>query len=444
MSKYTKKDHQKFHEIAKSLLGKEYKEAKHELAELEIKHGEKFREEVEFELRLLRREQTYKQEAEMFYSRHVHIGKFPEGYDNFVPLKKEIFRIENRKRLVKIRKAQIALKRNKKIIEALLLYRIHQHNQHRQIMWNKQEKGRDKYFPHLIPKGMKGITAAISMEAERLFFVHQNMRRHYHDNPNSDRYGLTDEEKDMLKKIETNYFGKKLEKVVKREIKAKKKKQRIKERIKVLPAKTEKEIAKEYAKKVWYRKDSLKPEVANVLIKLGYQEADINHLVYDFDGNRVSCIGFKPEGFKNKSYPNDRRESFHHFSRPFLLKELSPSTEILVRVPDMKEEDRIVDAVIKVVEDSKEKRAAVEFQESHHYDAERTAKKVDPLLKAFDYVIIVCQDSYKSVYNQYKHERLFVLNNGEFKNQLKTWDLIGQNTAKNAKADEDEITVEKK
>lgn len=250
------------------------------------------------------------------------------------------------------------------------------------------------------------------------------MLKHHEKHPTSVRFGLSKEERDILQKVRTGYFEKKIEGMETKKIKAKRKKKSIRTIIKSLTGEEKKEVAKEYSKKVWYRKSALKPQVVDVLKKIGYQENDLNRKVYDFNNRLVDCIAYKREGFRDSRYKDDKRETLHHFSKPFLLKELSPSTQVLVRVPSLESEDRTVDAVITYSENNVEKRVAVEFQESHKLGPQKVIDKLKPLLDVFDQVIVVCENAYKHVYDHYKHEKLKVVNNYEFQLLLKDWELI--------------------
>lgn len=410
MRKFTQKEHLKFHKLAVSLFNKNESDIKHELAEYEMKHGEDSRKEVEFELNLLRREEQYKKEAQIFYDIVSNIGKYPEDYGHFPRIKKEIFKQYNIKKQRALERGRKKAKKNEKLIEELLLYRI----KHMPTRFN----------PHLMPEGIKGVNAEVTMEAERMYYIYKSMLKHHEKHPTSVRFGLSKEERDILQKVRTGYFEKKIEGMETKKIKAKRKKKSIRTIIKSLTGEEKKEVAKEYSKKVWYRKSALKPQVVDVLKKIGYQENDLNRKVYDFNNRLVDCIAYKREGFRDSRYKDDKRETLHHFSKPFLLKELSPSTQVLVRVPSLESEDRTVDAVITYSENNAEKRVAVEFQESHKLGPQKVIDKLKPLLDVFDQVIVVCENAYKHVYDHYKHEKLKVVNNYEFQLLLKDWELI--------------------
>ena len=427
MSKFTKKDHLKFHKLAASLFSKNESDIKHELAEYEMKHGENFRKEVEFELNLLRREEQYKKEAQIFYDIVSNIGKYPEDYGHFPKIKKEIFKQYNLKKQRIMGRAREKAKKNQKLIEELLLYRI----KHMPTRFN----------PHLMPEKMKGISAEVTMEAERLYYMYKSMLKHHEKHPTSTRFGLSKEERSILEKIRSGYFKEKLEKLAKKQIKERKKKQSVKAKIKLLSAEEEKGLAKEYSKKLWYRKEKLKPEVIEVLKEIGYQETNNQHEVRDFIGAKVACIAFKPGGFKNDN-SSDKRESIHHFSRPFLLKELSPSTQILVKISGPGGEERIVDAVVTYYENDLEKKAAIEFQESHKIGPEEFLKKIKPLISAFDTVVVVCEDKHKNIYQSYKNEKYRVVNVSEFKLLLETWGILEDKTKDNPDAAAKEVVVE--
>lgn len=160
------------------------------------------------------------------------------------------------------------------------------------------------------------------------------------------------------------------------------------------------------------------------MAKLGYQSTDKNYLVFDFDGKPVACMAYKPEGFKDGRYRADKRESLHHFSRPFLLKELSKKTKVLVRISDQEGNERTVDAAIEGKVDGKWSTIAVEFQESHKIGFDRVLDKVTPILEKFDKLVIVCQDKYKGLYNKIKTPNIYIVNGFEFKELLKKWELI--------------------
>ncbi|MFH0874732.1 MAG: hypothetical protein V1859_02255 [archaeon] len=398
----------KFLKNLKQLFNQTVAEQRHTLAILEITKGEKARKEIEFELNMLKRNSEYKKEAENYFGIADNIDNMPNGFDTFPAIKKNIFRLINNKIRKKRASKLFNIDDNEKKIEKLLLYRI------------QHEKGR--YSAHLIPNdgSITGLTAEISMEVDRLFNIFNNMTSHHSNNPTSLSYGMSYEEKEMLKRIKDGFFDKKISAVKKQEKKIKRKKQTVKAKISELTKEDETNIAKEKSKELWYRKEKLDEKTIAVLKKIGYQESDINHLVYDFSGKRVSCLGFKPGGFKHNKYRADRRESLHHFSRPYLLKEISPSTKILERIGN----ERTVDAVMTVIVNGAEEKAAIEFQESHSLGADRIAEKLQPILEKYDYIIIVCQDKFKHVYEKNQHEKLFVVNNGEFNALLKKFNIL--------------------
>ncbi|GEM_PF-2739620 len=429
MSKFTKKDHLKFHKLAASLFNKNVSDIKHELAEYEMKHGEDSRKEVEFELNLLRREEQYKKEAQIFYDIVSNIGKYPEGYRHFPRIKKEIFRQYNLKKQRVLERGRKRAKKNEKLIEELLLYRI----KHMPTRFN----------PHLMPEKMKGVSAEVTMEAERLYYMYKSMLKHHEKHPTSTRFGLSKEERSILDKIRSGYFQKRLRVVEKRQIKIRKKKQSVKAKIKLLSAEAEKNLAKEYSKKLWYRKEKLRHEVIEVLEKIGYQETNNQHEVRDFIGAKVACMAFKPGGFK-KDNSSDKRESIHHFSRPFLLKELSPNTQILVKISTPEGEERIVDAVVTYYENDIEKKAAIEFQESHKIGPEEFLNKIKPIISAFDTVVVVCEDKHKNVYKSYKNEKYQVVNISEFKLLLESLGILEDKPKDNSDATAKEVVVEQK
>jgi len=429
MKRFAKNEHLKFHKLAASLFDKNESDIKHELAEYEMKHGEDYRKEVEFELNLLRREEQYKMEAQIFYDNVANIGKYPEDYKHFPKIKKDIFKQFNFKKQNFLERGRKKAKKNQKLIEELLLYRI----KHMPTRFN----------PHLMPEGIKGVSAEVTMEAERLYYIYRSMRKHNEKHPTSTRFGLSKEERDILEKIRSGYFKEKINKLEKGQIKTRKKKQALKAKIKLLTAEEEKQIAKEYSKKLWYRKEKLKHEVIEVLKKIGYQETNNQHAVRDFIGAKVACIAFKPGGFKNDN-SSDKRESIHHFSRPFLLKELSPSTQILVKISGPEGEERIVDAVVTYYENDVEKKAAIEFQESHKIGPEEFLNKIKPLISAFDTVVVVCEDKHKNVYNSFKNEKYRVVNVSEFKLLLESWGILEDKQKDNSDAAAKEVVVEQK
>jgi hypothetical protein len=398
------------YEIAQKIINLNSVDRRHQLANLEIRQGENRRKQVEFELNLLKREQNYAREAQMFYDNYKNIGSYPKDYKNFPDAEKEVYQRINEEKKQEIELNTIKDQHNTSIVEQLLLYRIAQSRIYR----NSKGKTRKlPYTPHLIPKGMKDVTAEISMEAERLFNIWQQMQKHHYFHPESERYGTTHEERMILKRV--RILKKKEEE---------KEKEPLKEKVKQILIPETRVTAEDLIKKPWYRKNTLNKDQLQILKDLGYQKTDKNHKVYGFDTKLVGCIAFKEGGFKYGRYNSDKRESLHHFSRPFLLHELSPNTQVLVNVEGIKGEDRTIDAVITYYDNNQERKVAVEFQESHSLSVERITEKIKPILAAFDVLIIVCLDKFKKLYNQDKDTKLHVVNNKEFLKLLKEWKVI--------------------
>ena len=111
-------------DIIKRLLNLPVKEKKHELAEIEIKFGKEARFRVESELKLIEAEDGYKQDAEYYYDQDENINTFPKDFQTFPVIKQRIFRKVNSKRKKEIKGRQKTLKKNQRIIQKVLLYRI--------------------------------------------------------------------------------------------------------------------------------------------------------------------------------------------------------------------------------------------------------------------------------------------------------------------------------
>lgn len=422
MSNFTKKHHERFQKTAVKLLNVPDKEARNMLAEIEMKEGEDARREIEYELNVLLREDEYKRQADDFYEDVKNIGKYPEDYNDFPVVKKEIFRKYNDKKKQQIKRAKKSLVKNKKLVEKLLLHRI----KHKPT----------RFTPHLIPRGMRGVSAEATMEAERLYYIYKSMLKHYQTHPESHRFGMTAEEKDILKKVETGYFEKKMSmlKKVDKKVSYRKKKNMIRDQINKIKNPKEKTSAIELAKNVWYNKTNLTKKEIKILTKIGYQSTDKTHQVFDFDGKPVACMAYKPEGFKHGSYKVDKRESLHHFSRAFLLKGLNKKTKTLVRISDQEGNERVVDAVIEEDIKGKKSTVAIEFQESHKIGIDRVLDKINPIVQKFNKLVIVCSDKYKPVYAKINAPNIFVVNNFEFKNTLREWKLIKESSDEKKKS----------
>ena len=118
------------------------------------------------------------------------------------------------------------------------------------------------------------------------------------------------------------------------------------------------------------------------------------------------------------------RESLHHFSRPYLLKEISPSTQILVKIKDKNNNERIVDAVLSGENNNKPIKIAVEFQQSHKISKEEIEEKITPIVEKFDFLIIVSSEDYIKQYEKFRSDKVFVVNNVGFKDILKQFGII--------------------
>ncbi|MEK6868846.1 MAG: hypothetical protein AABX63_02350, partial [Nanoarchaeota archaeon] len=204
----------KVHELAKSLFEMPIEDRKHELAEIEMEKGEEFRKDIEFEINLLKRESEYSKEAQMYYDNLEHVGFYPKDFDSFPEIKKEIFCKVNLSKKNQVKGEQSKIRKNAKLIEKLLSYRI------------KHETGR--YSEHLIPKdkSIKGVTAEISMEVDRLFYIWKRLQEQHKKTPHAKSFGLSVEEESILKKVESGYFQKKISELEKGESKQRKKKKK--------------------------------------------------------------------------------------------------------------------------------------------------------------------------------------------------------------------------
>ena len=410
MTNFTQKQYALFQKLAKTLQAKTDREIRDRLAQIEMREGESARKEIERELNMLAREAEYNRQAEDFYGDVKNVGQWPEDFKDFPEIKKEIFRRFYKKRRLQIERTHKKLKKNKELIKHLLLYRIK----------NKT----DKFSPHLIPRELKGVSAEITMEAERLYYVYKSMFRHNQMHPTSLRFGMTAEEKDILKKIQIGYFDKKISKNENKERGQKGKRQSIKTTMNKIRDAKEKEHIKQLIKKPWYRKSELSNKEIDMLKRIGYQESDKPHPVYDFDSKLVACVGYKEGGFRTKSNYKDMRESLHHFSRPYLLKEISPSTQILVKIKDKNNNERIVDAVLSGENNNKPIKIAVEFQQSHKISKEEIEEKITPIVEKFDFLIIVSSEDYITQYEKFRSDKVFVVNNVGFKDILKQFGII--------------------
>ena len=280
----------------------------------------------------------------------------------------------------------------------MLLYRI--------------ENEKSPYSTHLVPdEGIKGITTAINNEVDRLFYLWKKLKQHHDKNPTSKIFGISREEEDILQKIKDGYYEKKIKELSNKSIK--KRKEVKKKIVNSLPTNLKK-AASTLLKVSWHRKENLTEGQIKLLRKVGYQESDGSHKVYDFEGRLVGCFGYKDGGFRSGKNYKDIRESLHHFSRPFLLKELSPSTKILESIELGNNKRRIVDAVLTAYEGDKEIKIAVEFQESHRISEEEIKGKLTPLIEKFGKVIIVCSTDFRYLYDNFISDKVFVLNNSEF------------------------------
>lgn len=410
MTDFTKKEYAHFQKLAKALHVKTDREIRNHLAQIEMREGEDTRKEIERELNMLVREAEYNRQADDFYSDVKNVGQWPEDFDDFPAIKKEIFRKFYKNKKLKIERMRKRVKKNKQIIEKLLLYRI--------------KNMPNRFSPHLIPRELKNVSAEITMEAERLYYIYKSMFKHNQAHPTSLRFGMTAEEKDILKKIQTGYFVNKKSKIESKERKQKSKRQSIKNTLNRIKDVKEKEHIKQRIKKLWYRKSELPNKEIQMLKKMGYQESDKSHPVYDFNSKLVACIAYKEGGFRSKSNYKDPRESIHHFSRPYLLKEISPSTQILVKIKDKNKNERIIDAVLTGEDRSKPVKIAVEFQESHNISPEEIEKKINPIVEKFDYLFIVSSDDYIKQYEKFRSDKVFVVNNARFKDVLKQFNII--------------------
>ena len=148
---FNEKDHTAFRNIAKALFNKPFAEIKNALAEIEMEKGEEYRKEIEFELNLFKREQTYTNEAIKFYEDDKNVGKLPADYEYFPVIRQDIFKKVGWKREKEIKEIVLSLKKNQVIIEKLLRFRIQK---------ALQRKKGAKIISHLIPKdnSIKNIT----------------------------------------------------------------------------------------------------------------------------------------------------------------------------------------------------------------------------------------------------------------------------------------------
>ena len=319
----------------------------------------------------------------------------------------------NSKRRRELKNQDKSHKKDNELVERLLLYRI-QHE-------------KDRFSSHLIPdEKIKRLNTAINTEVDRIFYLYKKLSAHHTKNPTSSIYGLSNEEKDILKKIKGGYYWNKISN--QRKINRIQKTNTRKQIFDKLPKPKKKEVDK-LLNKLWYRKESLTNEQISLLKKAKYQESDNDHKVYDFNGKKISCLGFKEGGFANWNEDLDKRETLNHFSKPYLLLELSPYTKILQPMEIGNGERRIIDAVLNAEERGKEIKIAVEFQESHNLGKAEIAEKFKPIIERFDKLIIVCPNDAKRFYEKLESEKVFVLHYGEFQVLLKKFGLLGSSTS---------------
>ncbi len=408
MSKrFSRKVHKRFNKLAQSLIDKTEAEIKHFLAELEIKEGESARKEVEFEINLLKRKRNYLKEAETFYSNRSNIGRYPKDFKQFPLIKQKAFKRVNARKKAKIKLSEAKIRRNEDVIEKLLRYRI--------------KHTTKKYSEHLIPKdkSIKGITAEISMEADRLYYIWKRLYDQHKETPYAKSYGLSIEEEKILKKIEKGIYPKKGVELIEEEIgpktgtKAQLKQQLLKNKDLVMKVgngyyNKGKERINELAKENWHRNIFNKFEFI-ALKEMGYEESHKNHRpAYDLNGKIAPVIAYRFGGFKDNTTKGDRRESLHHFSKPYFLKEIIPETVIQYQIPGTK---HIADAMIPV---TKNKKVGIEFQKSLQ-DKYELIKKINYEIDYFDIVIVVCNKQDLEFFNsKIKHEKVFIMYNKQF------------------------------
>lgn len=169
---------------------------------------------------------------------------------------------------------------------------------------------------------------------------------------------------------------------------------------------------RELMKEKWYRKSKLSDLEVTALKRLGYVESVRN--VWDFDNQLTPIIAYDEKGFV--------KESLHHFSKAYFVKEIIPSTTIRAKIPGT---ERVVDAVIPK---SKKGKIAIEFQETNTLSSQKILDKVQPITANYDVLCIVCKEDEKSKYSSVLSNKVFVLNNKEFVELVK--DIVTEIEAK--------------
>ncbi len=165
----------------------------------------------------------------------------------------------------------------------------------------------------------------------------------------------------------------------------------------------------ELTKQDWHRREGLSKKEFEALKRMGYVESSKN--VYDFGNNLQAVVAYKHGGFSN--------ESLHHFSKAYFTKEIIPETIIKEKIPGTNKE---IDAVIPL---PKNKRMAVEFQESHKLGTSKVLEKVKPILAQFDLLVIVCAETAKPNYAHVESDKVHILNNKEFQDFIRSLNLKG-------------------
>ena len=260
------------------------------------------------------------------------------------------------------------------------------------------------------------------MEADRLFYIWKRLHDQNKMTPDATMYGLSEEEKKILEKIETgayrsNSSGQEDLVVINKNLSKEQHKQALlkdKKFVKQLGG-GDYELGKKklntLTKKQWYRKTELNEVEINALRRSGYEESGNNKQVFDFNKTLTSIIAFRSGGFKDKRIADDKRESMQHFSKSYFFKEIVSEVEIEPKIEGTKSRP---DASITLPNGEQ---LIFEFQDAV-LSTNDLMIKINSLKPYVDKIYIICKKEDLPIFEKVKGEDIFVTYNKDFFNNV--------------------------